>query len=432
VAGDRLPEFRMSLEQPDRPRLPDSPTAMVQRTGKEGSVLSSTTTPMIERAQASPSYRICARCVMDTTDPDITFDERGFCHHCRKAEEMLLREPYCLPPEEKQRRLNDLVDQVRRDGQGKKYDCVIGISGGVDSTYVAYRVKELGLRALAVHLDNGWDSELAVANIEGVLKRLDIDLYTHVIDWEEFKDLQLAFLKASTPDSEIPTDHAIVSLLYRMAAREGLRHIIAGTNFATECIMPSAWSAGHTDWKYIKTLHARFGTRPLRTFPYRTLLRETWYRGARRIRWVSFLDYMDYSKEEAIQLLQEKLGWRNYGGKHYESIYTRFYQAHILPTKFGFDKRRGHLSAMIVSGQLTRERALEELKKPLYDPVRLKEDKEYVISKFGLSAASFEAIMSLPPKRFLDYPSYFKSGYYQALAGTYRLFKRLGWASSAP
>lgn len=387
---------------------------------------------MPEHARPLRSNRICARCVMDTTDPEIEFDERGFCQYCRKAEEVLLREPYCLAPDEKRRSLDELVSRVRRDGRGKQYDCVIGVSGGVDSTYVAYCVKELGLRPLAVHLDNGWDSELAVGNIEGVLKRLAIDLYTHVIDWDEFKDLQIAFLKASTPDSEIPTDHAIVSLLYQTAARLGLGYIIAGTNFATECIMPPSWSRGHTDWKYIKAVHSRFGTQPLRTFPHRTLLGEIWYRAVRRIRWVSFLDYMDYSKEAAMRILQEKLGWRYYGGKHYESIYTRFYQAYILPAKFGFDKRRGHLSSMIVSGQMTRERALEELKEPLYDPLRLKEDKEYVARKLGMTLQAFDSILALPPKRFLDYPSYFKSQYYQAVARSYRFFKRLRVASSAP
>jgi N-acetyl sugar amidotransferase len=369
-------------------------------------------------------HRICGRCVIDTTDPNVAFDEQGLCNHCRAAEVLLRQPPSGSPPAEKARLLEGLIQRIRDDGTGRRYDCVIGVSGGVDSTYVALLTKKLGLRALAVHLDNGWDSELAVANIENVLKRLNIDLYTYVINWEEFKDLQLAFLKASTPDSEIPTDHAIVSVLYHVALREGVRAVVAGGNYSTESIMPRAWSQGHGDWRYIKAVHRRFGTVSLRTYPHRTLAQDIYYRFVRRIRWVSILDYVDYVKKDATAALTREAGWRDYGGKHFESIYTRFYQAYILPTKFGYDKRKAHLSGLIMSGQMTRAQALAELAKPPYDPERLAEDREYVINKFGLLAGEFDRIMALPPMRFEDYPSYEKTWRFRLLRGTYYRYKR--------
>ncbi len=347
-------------------------------------------------------YRMCVRCVMDTTDPNIAFDENGVCNHCHTYDR-LVRE-HIVEGEEGRSRLQTLVENIKRSGQGKKYDCIIGVSGGVDSTYVAYLVKKLGLRPLAVHLDNGWDSELAVKNIEETLKRLDIDLYTEVLDWEEFRDLQVSFLKASTPDSEIPTDHAIVAILGNMAAKLGVQYIIIGNNVRTETHLPSAWSEGHFDWKYIRELHKRFGTRPLKTFPHFDFF--TYYLRMITQKRVAILDYIDYSKKEALRVLQEELGWRYYGGKHYESIYTRFYQGYILPAKFGFDKRRCHLSSLVCSGEISREQALEELKIPTYAPSMQEEDREYVAKKLGFTEDEFTAVMNAPKKSYWDYPSY--------------------------
>ncbi len=368
-------------------------------------------------------YQICTRCVMDTTDPEIEFDEKGVCNHCHYYDERLKNKVFT--GEEGRRRLAKIVDDIKREGAGKDYDCVIGVSGGVDSTYVAYKVKELGLNPLAVHLDNGWDSELAVKNIEQVLKKLKIDLYTHVIDWEEFKDLQLAFLKASTPDSEIPTDHAIVSLMCQMTAKIGVKYIVMGYNTRTETHHAKAWSQGHYDWKYIKSVHQRFGRTKLVTFPRMDIWTYLRYRTTQK--WINILDYLDYVKKDAMRILQEDLGWKYYGGKHYESIYTRFYQGYILPKKFGYDKRRMHLSSLICSGEMTREEALVELKKEPY-PVELQEeDKTYVIKKFDITEAEFERIMNLPQKSFHDYPSYdrlFNSTIYQSVRGVYRWSKR--------
>lgn len=348
-------------------------------------------------------YRICTRCLMDTTDPDIQFDEQGVCNHCHDYDRLIQQR--VLKGESGLRYLEGLVERIRHEGRGKPYDCVMGVSGGVDSTYVAYVAKnKLGLRPLAVHMDNGWDSELAVKNIEETLKCLGIDLYTNVLNWEEFKDLQLAFLKASTPDSEIPSDHAISAVLGEMAEKLKVRYILSGSNVRTETHLPRAWSQGHFDWKYIRSVHRQFGKGKLKTFPHQDLF--TYYRRLLTLRRVDILNYLDYNKLEAMHFLERKLGWKYYGGKHYESIYTRFYQGYILPAKFGYDKRRSHLSSQICSGEITREAALAELQKPTYAPTMQEEDREYVAKKLGVSDAEFSAIMELPRKNFSDYPSY--------------------------
>ncbi len=339
---------------------------------------------------------------MDTTDPDIVFDENGVCNHCHDHDRLMKQKVITGKPGEEY--LQKLVEQMKRDGRGKPYDCLIGVSGGVDSTYVAYLVKKMGLRPLAVHMDNGWDSELAVKNIEETLKRLGIDLHTEVLDWEEFKSLQVAFLKSSTPDSEIPSDHAIWAVLGDLADKLKVKYIISGFNVRTETHLPRAWSQGHFDWKYIRSVNQLFGRGKLKTFPHIGFF--TYYRRLLTHRRVDILNYIDFNKTEAMKILEQELGWRYYGGKHYESIYTRFYQGYILPTKFGYDKRRSHLSSLICSGETTRESALKELDKPTYQPSMQEEDREYVVKKLGLNDDEFEAILNAPKKTFWDYPSY--------------------------
>ena len=361
---------------------------------------------------------------MDTSDPEIEFDERGICNHCRKYDELM--QSNLFPAQERQRSLQDLVSRIKESGRKKKYDCLIGVSGGTDSTYTAYLVKNLGLRPLAVHLDNGWDSELAVSNIERTLKKLKIDLYTYIIDWEEFRDLQLAFLMASTPDCEIPTDHAIVAILSQVALRNNMQYIILGVNIATEAILPPRWSCGHGDWKYIKGIHKKFGKIKLRTFPHYNFIQWLFYFYMKYPEFINILDYINYNKKEAIKIIEEKLEWRNYGGKHCESIYTSFFQGYILPKKFRYDKRRAHLSALICSGQITREEALREIEKDQYPSEELKkEDKEYVIKKLRLSEEKFEEIMALPAKQFGDYPSYASSVAYKLLSFWWRKIKNI-------
>ncbi len=341
---------------------------------------------------------------MDTSDPEIEFDENGICNRCREYEFYLAT---TVPPLEKRDQLlKELVAQIKAEGASHDYDCVIGVSGGVDSTYVAYVVKQqLGLRPLAIHLDNGWDAELAVANIEKCLKTLNIDLYTCVLDWDEFRELQLAFLRASTPDSEAPTDHAINSILKKKANELGVRWLLMGNNIATEGIRVTAWSMGQMDWRYIKSINRMFGTRPLKTFPHCSLWQDAWVRYVKRQKSVDILNYVDYNKERALQILTRDLGYVRYSGKHHESVYTRFFQSYILPKKFGFDKRRAHLSPLIMSGQITRDQALKEMQKEIEPAEQLRHDKTFVAKKFGISEAEFDAIMALPPKSFWDYPS---------------------------
>ena len=348
-------------------------------------------------------YTLCARCVMDTSDPDIVFDELRICNNCERAERILTTR---LPAyRDGEYRLDRIVARIRADGVGQPYDCVVGVSGGADSTYAAWVAKQQGLRPLAVHFDNGWNSELAVKNIESTLRQMDIELFTYVVDWHEFRDLQLSFLKASVPDAEIPTDHAIWAVLYKTALQFGVRHIVSGTNIATESVLPKSWTYGITDWRYIRGVHRQFGTVRLRSFPHCTLARFAWYVLARRIKTVSLLNAVEYDREAVVALLEREIGWRDYGGKHHESVYTRFFQAYILPRKFGIDKRRAHFSSLIMSGQMTRAAALEELERPIADEALVREDLEYVAKKFGMSVPAFEALMAEPRRSYLDYPN---------------------------
>jgi N-acetyl sugar amidotransferase len=348
------------------------------------------------------NYQACTRCIMDTVaDRTISFDSAGLCHHCLRYDELV--DGRRLRGEHGRQALQLLVDKIKAAGRGREYDCLIGVSGGVDSTYVAWLVKQHGLRPLAVHFDNGWNSELATKNVERVLRNLGIDLHTHVVDWDEFRDLQLSFLKGSTPDGEIPTDHAIGALLWKEAARRGIRHIISGMNFATESISVPDWSYGHSDRRYILDVHRRFGSVKLKTYPRFSLAYLFYANIVRRVRIVSILNYADYDKEQAMQLLRTQLGWKDYGGKHHESIYTRFYQGYILPRKFGIDKRYGHLSDLINAGQVTRAQALAEMARPPYAEDLQQQDLAYVTKKLRLSPQQFEDIMRAPVKTFRDY-----------------------------
>jgi N-acetyl sugar amidotransferase len=355
----------------------------------------------------SRSYQRCSRCVMDTSDPEISFNEEGICNHCLRYDNQLSTRVY--RGEEASTKLAALVSTIKKAGKGKEYDCIIGVSGGVDSTYVAYLTKQLGLKPLAIHFDNGWNSELAVSNIEKTLKTVGIDLYTYVIDWNMFKELQIAFLKASTPDGEIPTDHAINALLWQEASRRGIKFVINGMNFSTESASVSAWAYGHSDWKYIRSVNKLFGKhKKLKGYPHFSLWDLFYYVFIKGIRVVSILNYIDYNNTEVMDILENKLNWVYYGGKHYESIYTRFYQAYILPKKFGIDKRICHLSDLINSKQLDRDSALSKLQTSDYSPDMLKEDLAYVLKKFDISHEKFEVIMSAPKKSFKNYPNNYK------------------------
>lgn len=348
--------------------------------------------------------RICSRCVMDSSAQEITFDNSGICHFCREAEARLQG---LLKKRADSRNIDRVVEKLRHNGQQQKYDCVFGLSGGVDSSYALWLLKQFGLRPLVVHLDNGWNSEIANTNIEKLVKGFGFDLMTHVLDWPTFRRLQVAFLEASTPDAEIPTDHAIFALLYATANRMRIRYIVTGSNPDGESIMPRSWAYGHTDWRYINAVRSQMGAPKPKNFPKLTVLKKLYYRASKRISAIPILEFVSYNREQAIAALENYGHWRNYpGGKHGESTYTRFFQNYILPKKFGIDKRRAHFSSYICAGQMTRFQALEKLKIPGYaDSRQLDLDLEYVLKKLELTEERFDQIMKLPVKSFNNFPN---------------------------
>ena len=347
--------------------------------------------------------KICNKTIMDETDPDIQFDNHGISNHWYNYFQRL--KPIHTDSFIRNKELDSLLLKIKAKGENKKYDSVIGISGGVDSTYVCYLAKSLGLNPLAVHFDNGWNSEAAVKNIENTIDILGIDLYTYVVDWNEFKDLQLSFLKASTPDSEVPTDHGMIALLYNIASEHNIKYILTGVNVATESVLPLKWGYGYFDLKYIKGVHKRFSSNKLKSFPQLPFWKLVLYSKVKGIRFISFLDYFDYNKEKTLELLTEKVNYKQYQGKHHESVYTRFFQSYILPKKFNIDKRKAHLSNLICSGQITRDQALNEMKKDICSAEIIEKDKKFLINKFELSNNEFDEIMNAPPKLFFDYPN---------------------------
>ncbi|OFY24688.1 MAG: hypothetical protein A2X02_01475 [Bacteroidetes bacterium GWF2_29_10] len=342
-------------------------------------------------------YQECTKCVMDTSDEDIFFDKKGVCNYCNEFNNSKINVPN---PD----KLNKQIEKIKKDGKGHEYDCVIGLSGGVDSSYLAYIVKEeFGLRPLAVHLDNGWNDELAVKNIENIVRKLDIDLHTHVINWEEFKDIQLAYLKASVIDIEAITDHAIFAVLWEIANKNNIKHILLGLNRATEEIMPKSWTFNKNDITNLTDIQAKHGTMAIKTLPQMGLAKIIYYKHIKGMSSFSPLNYINFNKDEAKQFLIEKLGWRDYGGKHFESIFTRFYQGYILPRKFKIDKRRAHLASLINTNQISRDEALEILKQPPYSEKLVNEDYEYVIKKFGLTKEEMEKILNSPVNSHFKY-----------------------------
>jgi N-acetyl sugar amidotransferase len=354
----------------------------------------------------SRPYQICTRCVMDTSDPDITFDEAGVCNHCRSYDAMVRDLVERAGRGERQSELEAIAARIKESGSGRDYDCIMGLSGGVDSSYVAYSAKRLGLRPLAVHFDSGWNSELAVSNIENIVKRLGIDLHTHVVDWEEMRDLQLAFFKASVANCDTPTDHAFPAVLYREAARHGIKYILSGTNYATEFILPSAWGYSSSDKRQLMDISRKFGKVRLKEYPRIGFFAQyLWYPYVRGIKTVRLLNYLPYDKQQAKKTIAAELGWRDYGGKHYESVFTRFFQGYYLPVKFGYDKRRAHLASLINSGQMSREEALAELEHPTYGAAQQQEDKEFVAKKLGLKPQELDAIFALPNRHYSEYKS---------------------------
>ena len=350
------------------------------------------------------NLKICSKCVMDTTALEIEFDENDICSFCKEYEIRSSKDLHDDPEDEEN--LRKYLENIKSKRKNHKYDCLIGVSGGVDSSYVAYLLKNVyGLNPLAIHLDNGWNSELAVSNVENIMKILDIDLITHVLDWNEFKDIQLSFLKSSISNVEIPTDHAIWALLIKTASNMNIPYIVAGNNVVTESTMPLSWLYQSKDSRLIKSIHKRFGSNVRKTYPTLSNFDYVYYLLIKRIKWIPILNYLKYNKQEAKKTLITELGWRDYGGKHYESIFTRFFHSFYLMNKFGYDLRKPYLSAEICSGQITREQALQEISTSPSDEIQLNSDKTYVAKKLGLEEFELENIISSTNKTYENYPN---------------------------
>lgn len=351
-------------------------------------------------------YQICTNCVMDTSDSAISFDEKGVCDHCRTFYAKVL--PNWHTDERGRRELEKLAENIRKAGEGKDFDCIIGMSGGIDSSYLTYIAKEeLGLRPLVFHVDAGWNSQEAVNNIERIVDHLGLDLYTEVIDWEVMRDLQLAYFKSGVPHIDTPQDHAFFATMYKFAEQHGVRYVLTGANYSTECIRnPIEWMYHQSDAVQLRDIHRQFGSGSLDNFPVTSILRHKIYLPyVKGIRVVRPLNNIPYVKEEAVRLLVEKFGWQPYPQKHFESRFTRFYEGYWLPQKFGYDTRRVQFSSLIVTDQMTREEALRRLEEPALDADTIKQEFEYVATKLGISVEELQGYFDAPNKTYRDYRS---------------------------
>lgn len=350
--------------------------------------------------------QICTNCVMDTTDSLIVFDAKGVCDHCNNYYQHTL--PNWHTDKEGQLELQALVEKIKQEGAGKDFDCIIGMSGGIDSSYLTYIAKEhFGLRPLVFHVDAGWNSQEAVNNIEKLVDGLGLDLYTEVIDWEEMRDLQLAFFKSGVPHIDTPQDHAFFATMYKFAEQYKVTYILTGANLSTECVRnPLEWMYYQSDSTQLRDIHSRFGTRPLINFPVTSIL---WHKVVlpylKGIKVVRPLNFVPYIKQDAIRLLVEKFAWQPYPQKHFESRFTRFYESYWLPKKFGYDTRRVQFSSLILTGQMTRKEALEKLTSLPYDEMAIAQDFEYIATKLGISVAELQSYMDAPNKSYKDYRS---------------------------
>ena len=348
--------------------------------------------------------RVCTNCVMDTTDSVITFDEDGVCDHCRDFEQNV--KPNWHTDKRGRDQLAAICNQVRVAGKGHDFDCILGLSGGLDSSYMLHLlVKEFGLRPLVFHVDGGWNSDLAINNIQMLVEKLDLDLFTEVIDWEDMRDFQLAFFKSGLPMIDIPQDHAFIATLYKFANQFGVKYIMNGGNISTECVRnPLDWLYYGTDMLLINDIRKQFCTRPLANYPFSSIFFHKLYlRYIRRIRLVRPLNYMPYSKDLAINTLQNEYGWRAYPQKHFESRFTKFFEGYWLPTRFGYDTRKVQFSSLILTGQMTRDEALGKLKVSAYDPNTIDDEFNYIAKKLGISVDDLRRYHTMPLKSHRDY-----------------------------
>ena len=351
-------------------------------------------------------YKICANCVMDTTDSKITFDEKGVCDHCNTYYADIL--PKWHTDDRGHKALEEIIDKIKKEGEGKDFDCLMGMSGGIDSSYLLYvMVEKYGLRPLVFHVDAGWNSQIAVNNIERLVDGLGLDLYTEVINWEEIKDLQLAFFKSGVSHVDTPQDHSFFATMYKFASKHKIKHILTGGNYSTECVRnPLEWMYYQSDSIQLKDIYKKYGTGELKDYPISNILwHKVYLPYIKGIKLIRPLDFVPYNKDEAMQLLVDKFGYQKYPQKHFESRFTRFYEGYWLPMKFGFDTRKVQYSSLILTDQMTRDEALESLLKPAYDPKTIKQDFEYIATKLGISVEELQSYMDAPNKTYKDYKS---------------------------
>lgn len=348
-------------------------------------------------------YRICTRCIMDTlTDPDISFDENGVCSNCHKYDSDV--EIYGYKKGQSEKKLEAIVSEMKRDGRGKEYDCILGISGGVDSAFLAYTASKLGLRILAVHVDAGWNTDIAVENIQKMCSKLNLDLHTIVIDWTVIKELQRAYMFSGLINLDVPQDHVFLAATYRYADKYKIKYMLNGSNLATEGILPAVGGAVAIDFKSIKNVYKRCGRGKsiLKKYPHFGVIKYFYYQ--QKVKRVNLLNYIPYSKKTAMETLEKEFGWKYYGGKHFESRFTKFFQAYYLPQKFGYDKKRAHLSSLVVGGEMSREQALREMEDDSAYPLeQMLEDRDYILKKLDISMDEWNKIMADPPKKKDDY-----------------------------
>lgn len=350
------------------------------------------------------NYQVCTNCVMDTTDSKITFDEKGICDHCQTYYKDIL--PHWNTDDKGWQAISKIAENIKQEGKGKDFDCIIGMSGGIDSSYLVYLAKEkLGLRPLVFHVDAGWNSQEAVHNIEKIVDKLGLELYTEVIDWEEMKDLQLSFFKSGVSHIDAPQDHAFFATMYKFAEQYNVKYILTGGNYATECIRnPLEWMYYQSDSTQIRDIHSKFGRKPLKNFPLTNILwHKVYLPYVKKIKVIRPLDFMPYHKEEATQFLVDNFGYQRYSQKHFESRFTKFYESYWLPKKFGYDTRKVQYSSLIVTGQMNRDEALRKLQNPAYDEATIKQDFEYIATKLGISTEELQSYMEAPNKTYQDY-----------------------------
>ena len=351
------------------------------------------------------NYQICTQCIMDTShSPEISFNNEGVCSFCQLFE---VFEKNTLKKLDKKLEFENAIQLMKKEGKGKDYDCMLGLSGGVDSSYLALKLHELGLRVLLVQLDNGWNTEMSTNNIQLISDKCNFDLITYVINWEEFRDIQKSFLMASVRNLEAPSDHAIFATIYNTAIKHNIKYVISGVNYQTEFTSTSSYGHSYSDLIHIKALHKMFGSQKMKTFPTLPYWKRLYYDlFVSKVQYVTLLNFMEYNKKEAIQELINKIGWKPYEGKHFESTITIFHQAYYLPVKFNLDKRRLHLSDLIRTKFISRDKSLKEIEKPILETPKLNELIQYVAKKFELTEKELIQIVKKPEIPYTNYPNF--------------------------